>query len=210
MKRILVPTDFSTTAEKALRFATDLASRSGGAVTLYHVYTPVESLLVGTEKTRDQHNKDSARTLLKQLQRLQTKVVADYPNTPVATVLAEGSVIDKIGDFSIIGHFDLVVMGTQGATGLKQKVIGSVAGRFIEKSKIPVLLIPEKYDWQEPTRIVFATNYQSSDKPALSRVLELANVYQAKVTVVHLYDLYEMEEEKERRNLPLLLIYIPI
>lgn len=200
MKRILVPTDFSPTAEKAFRFAVDIASRSGGSVTLYHVYTPVESLFVGTDKTRKQYNRESEVILLKQLHRLRNNVVTDYPNAVVATVLGEGAAVDKILNFTTEENYDLVVMGTQGATGLKENIIGSVAARVIEKSKIPVLLIPEKYDWSEPSRIVFATNYQASDKDVLPKVLDMASLYNARVMVVHLYDLYEMEEEKERKN----------
>src|SRR5690606_37128951 len=70
----------------------------------------------------------------------------------------------------------------------------------IEKSAIPVLLIPEKYDWNEPGNIVFASNYQPFDKAALEEIVRFAELYQAKATVVHLYDLYEMEEEKERKK----------
>lgn len=200
MKRILVPTDFSPTAEKAFRFACDIAARSNAAVTLYHAYTPVESPMAGTEKTRQEYNQETATTLLKQLQRLKNKVAEDYPHTSMSTVLGEGAIVSEILHFTSKAHYDLVVMGTQGVSGISKSIIGSVAARVIEKSAIPVLLIPEKYDWNEPGNIVFASNYQPFDKAALEEIVRFAELYQAKATVVHLYDLYEMEEEKERKK----------
>ncbi|HSN08616.1 MAG TPA: universal stress protein, partial [Hanamia sp.] len=53
------------------------------------------------------------------------------------------------------------------------------------KSKIPVLVVPEKYEWKDPKEIVFATDYHCEDRPALSFTLSVAKVFNANVTVVH-------------------------
>ena len=55
MKRILVPADFSPTAEKAFRFALDIATKTKGTVILYHVYTPEESTFIDTEQKSKQY-----------------------------------------------------------------------------------------------------------------------------------------------------------
>jgi nucleotide-binding universal stress UspA family protein len=43
MKRILIPTDFSTNANNALEYAAEISSLAGAAITLLHVYTPAVS-----------------------------------------------------------------------------------------------------------------------------------------------------------------------
>src|SRR5665647_656620 len=87
MKRILVPTDFSPTAEKAFRFALDLAARARGTIILYHTYIPVESTFVGTEKTRKQYNAQSEANIAKRLQRLKKKVTGDVVDVAVSTIV---------------------------------------------------------------------------------------------------------------------------
>ena len=196
MQRILVPTDFSPTAEKAFRFALDIATKAKGTVILYHVYTPVESTIMDTVQKRKQYNAQTETNLVKRLQRLKKKVTADTADVPVS-IVGRSPVIDNILGFAEHNHIDLIVMGTQGASGLKKIIIGSVAARIVEKTDIPVLLVPEKFEWTEPERVVFITNYLQTDRQALSVVLALAKLYGAAVTVVHLVDVFAKEEKEK-------------
>ena len=197
MKRILVPTDFSPTAEKAFRFALDIATKTKGTVILYHVYTPVESTTIDTVQKRKQYNAQTETNLVKRLQRLKKKVTGNAVDISVSTVLGRTPIIDNILGFAEDNQIDLIVMGTQGGSGLKKAIVGSVAGRIIENSDVPVLLVPEKFEWKEPEQIVFSTNYQKTDKQALSLILSLAKLYAAKVIIVHLYDVYALDEKEK-------------
>ncbi len=197
MKRLLVPTDFSPTAEKAFRFALDIATKSKGTIILYHTYIAVESTFVGTEKTRKQYNKQSEANIVKRLQRLRKKVIGDSTDVPVSTIVGGSPLVDNILGFAELNHIDLIVMGTQGASGLKKTIIGSVAARVLKSSILPVLLVPAKYKLEEPGQIVFATNYQKSDKKALTLVDAMATLYNAEITVLHFLSVHETDAEKE-------------
>ena len=197
MQRILVPTDFSPTAEKAFRFALNIATKAKGTVILYHVYTPVESPFIDTGQKSKQYNTQTETNLVKRLQRLKKKVTAHTADVPVSTIVGRSPVIDNILGFAEHNHIDLIVMGTQGASGLKKMIIGSVAARIVEKTDIPVLLVPEKFEWTEPERVVFITNYLQTDRQALSVVLALAKLYGAALTVVHLVDVFAKEEKEK-------------
>ena len=187
MKKILVPTDFSPTAEKAFRFAANLALKNDGMVVLYHVYTPVESTFVDTPEKRRMYNLQMERNALKRLQRLKTKVAGPSCPIPVDAVVGRSPLKDDILGFAEQNAIDLIVMGTQGASGLKKVVVGSEASRIAKESTIPVLLIPEKFVWKEPVEIVFATNYAPAEMNALTLSIALANVYKAGITVVRLF-----------------------
>jgi nucleotide-binding universal stress UspA family protein len=186
MKRILVPTDFSPTAEKAFRFAVDLASRSKGTIILYHVYTPVESTFVDTEQTRKEYNLRAETNVLKKLQRLRKRVIGNVSDVTVSTIIGRSPLINNILSFADNNHIDLILMGTQGASGLKKNIIGSVAARIIEKSTLPVLLVPAKYELGNPGQFAFATDNRASDKQALRLIEEFANQYGSDITVLHL------------------------
>ena len=187
MKRILVPTDFSPTAEKALRFAVNIASKSKGTVMLYHVYQSINmSTSVDLDKTGKQLNAQTETDLNEKLQRLIKEIVTNNDHLTVNATVGNGSIINNILKFTEKNNIDLIVMGTQGVNGLKKVVMGSVASGIGQKSEIPILLIPEKFEWKDPQQIVFATDYQRSDRQSLALVIDFAKYYNAEVTVVHL------------------------
>lgn len=200
MKRILVPTDFSPTSERAFRFAVDIASRANGTVILNHIYTPVQSTFAGTVKTRALYNTQSETNLLKRLQRLKKKVLTNTPDVHVSTVIGYSPIVDNILGFAEHNKADLIVMGTQGVSGLKKAIIGSTAVRIIERSDIPVLLVPENFKQKEPTHIVFAADTQYTGFKALALTLALAKLYTAAVTVVHLIDPYLTWEDRLKQT----------
>jgi nucleotide-binding universal stress UspA family protein len=72
------------------------------------------------------------------------KKLSDNPKYSKVNITSEirlGDVALLIEDKISNGDFDLLVMGTTGASGLK-KVVGSTASHVIKHSKIPVLTVP--------------------------------------------------------------------
>ena len=187
MKKILVPTDFSPTAEKAFRYALNLALKNNSSVVLYHIYTPVESTFIDTPEKRQMYNIQMEKNELKRLQRLKKKVAGASCPVPVETIIGRSPITNNILGFAEQNSVDLIVMGTQGANGLKKIIVGSEASRIAEESNVPVLLIPERFEWKEPEKIVFATDYRYSEINAIKVSIELAQLYQADITVVHLF-----------------------
>ncbi|MBK8610698.1 MAG: universal stress protein [Chitinophagaceae bacterium] len=200
MKRILVPTDFSPTAERAFRVALDISEKSGGLVILYHAYSPEKNQLISSAEQRELFNKQTEVNLVKKLQRLKKKVTKNTGNIAVSTVLGRSPVVDNILGFAEHNHIDLIVMGTQGASGLRKTIVGSVAAKVADHADIPVLLVPEKYEWKDPEHILFTSNYVSSDKQALAMLLDLAKLYKTGVTVIHLINAYLTATEKEKEK----------
>jgi nucleotide-binding universal stress UspA family protein len=188
MKRILVPVDFSPTSIKAFRYAVEIASKSGGTITLYHLYTPAKSTTVGVFENIRAYNQQLEINNLKRLQRLKKKVLSDGIEVPVSTIVGRPPVVSNILGFAALNQIDMIIMGTQGASGLKKVVVGSVAARIIDKADIPVLLVPEKFQLAPPEKIAFTTTFQRTDRKALPLVFEIASLYDAVVTFVNLRD----------------------
>lgn len=185
MIRILVPTDFSPTAEKAFRFAAQLASNAKGTIILFHINDKKDIPYFETTEKKNKYLTQLETKQLKRLQRLKKKVVSHEMNVIVSTIVSQPPVIKNMLSFAKLNQVELIVMGTQGASGLEKTIIGSVTSNIVEKSDIPVLVVPEKYEWKDPKEIVFATNYHSNDKTALSFTLSFAKVLNADVTVLH-------------------------
>ncbi len=195
MLRILVPTDFSSTAERAFRFAAELASRTKGTIILFHVNLKEEIPYFDSDEKRQEYQQQLQAKQLKRLQRLKKKVISPHMSVIVSTIVSQPPVVKNMLAFAKQNQIELIVMGTQGASGLKKAVVGSTTSQIIEKSNIPVLVVPEKYEWEDPKEIVFATNYHCTDRAALSFTLSVAKVFSADVTVLHVQHIDSNEKD---------------
>lgn len=185
MKRILVPTDFSPTAERAFLYALDLAERSGASVVLYHVYEPLETEFIDNFTKRRLYNEQMERDLQLRLERICAQLVPAGSPVTVLPVLGRSPLIDNILGYAEHHDIDLIVMGTQGASGLKRVLVGTNASRVIHEADIPVLLIPEEFDWKAPEEVIYLTDCLSPDRIAFDRVVFLSKLYHANITVAH-------------------------
>ncbi|GAB2772977.1 universal stress protein [Rhabdobacter roseus] len=199
MKRILVPTDFSPTAEKAFRYALELAAQREGKVYLFHVYTPVESPFIETVEVRREYNLEREQALMHDLHRLRDQLQPQYPQVSVTVVLARSPLVQSTLRFCHENNIDLLVMGTQGASGLKKVLLGTIAARLLEKTEVPLLLVPEEFAWKKPRELVIATTTPQVDLTALSTASQLADCFDARLTAVHLVagEVEELEKVQE-------------
>lgn len=188
MRRILVPVDFSTTSKKAFRFAMEIVSKTDGLVTLYHLFTPAKKNLFGSQKSVEDYNKKTTSNALKRLKRLKKKVLEETgAKVVVNTFIGRTPVINNILGFAEHNHIDMIVMGTQGASGLKKVIIGSVAAKIISESELPVILIPEKFEMKDIENVVYLTDLQKGDKKVLPLVFDFAGLYDASLQIINLF-----------------------
>jgi nucleotide-binding universal stress UspA family protein len=139
-RRLLVPHDFSTHANGALRLAARLVAR-GGRLVVLHVVTPFippAELPTGIAAAyvRPQELVAGAR---RQLERTVAKAL---PSKGGATVECKVEVGDPYDQIVKAGRtMDAIVMSTTGRTGLSHLLIGSVAEKVVRHSPVPVLTL---------------------------------------------------------------------
>jgi nucleotide-binding universal stress UspA family protein len=186
MQKILVPTDFSDNSLKAITYASETAQKSGAIIYLLHVVEPtIDMVNPQPDLFRDEVVKEKSEQL-----QLSQKVVTDnYPGIKIDIELSRGAIISSILDFSEREKMDLIVMGTTGASGLKEIFIGSVAAGVIGKTKIPVLTVPVSYEMEEPDAILFATNQFEKNKNILDKVVAISKLFSAEIHVVVFKDI---------------------
>ncbi len=182
MKKILVPTDFSTCANHAVDFAVQSAKHINGEVILFHALESGGSAYtdyMGVNKEFDQFLINEQRDKLRMIK----KSIEETEGITVGIYLLKGplkeSILQAIDDKEI----DLVVMGTLGASGIKKKIWGSNTAAVIGNTKIPVMVIPFFYEWKKPQKILIATNHFEKEPAILDFVFELADLYMAQVHI---------------------------
>jgi universal stress protein A len=148
VKRIVCPTDFSERAAPAERQAVRLAKALGAELVLAHVGTEAPLWREGfyTPDVRavfESQRKWAADTLA-------DRVVALAADGVVArAVVRVGLPWEEIVRLATDEHADMIVMGTQGRTGLDRLLLGSVAERVIRRAPCPVLTVRPNTEPQE-------------------------------------------------------------
>lgn len=181
MKKILVPIDFSEASENALFFACNLFGLSAIEVTLLHIYgTQSTALLMKSiDGLLIKEAKEKLNALVEKVRAKELKVqlkVQLSKNYPVQSIIALG---EK-------GNFDFIIMGTKGASGIKEVFLGSVAGGVISKSKVPVIVIPANYALNRTKKIVFAVDAIELLKSAnLEPLRLLVKLNDSEINILH-------------------------
>ncbi len=185
MKTILVPTDFSIPADSAIHYAIKLALLWDASIILYHSFIPFETgfyLL----SVSDLENKEAEKILTERLTKMRHSIVKKNPELPISIHVDQGPEGIKILDFCKKSKIDLIVMGTKGASSLKEKLIGSYTAEVMAKAPCPVLAIPNKHKFKIHKKITYATNYSKKDKKILQSLLEFNQIFNAKITILHI------------------------
>jgi len=100
-------------------------------------------------------------------------------------VVSGSPVEDVVTDYAQHNDIDLIVMGTKGATGLKKVVFGSHAAAVINKSDIPVIVVPEFARFTNLKDVVYATDIANL-KDELKTVVSIAKDFNATVHILHI------------------------
>lgn len=138
-KKVLVATDFSEPAGRAVERALDVARRYGAGLHLVHVWEAplvVGGAISGTEFDWITPMERSART---QLDAAVEGLRAE--GVEVTSTLRSGAAWDCIVTLADEVGADLVVVGTHGRTGLRRALMGSVAERVVRHSPVAVLTV---------------------------------------------------------------------
>lgn len=183
MKQILVPTDFSECANNAIDFAIQSSKFLPAKVTLLNSFEVNDSIYTDYMGVNREFNITLLSGTKEKLAKLK-KHIEETDGVIVDTLVSTDSLQEAISKALEQNKFDLVVMGTLGASGLKEKLWGSRTSAVIGKSAIPVMVVPLEYKWQKPKKILFATNQFEKDPAILNYLFELAGLYMASTQVV--------------------------
>jgi nucleotide-binding universal stress UspA family protein len=189
MKKILVPTDFSENALKALKYAINIANSIDASLIVlhaYHVSQGAGSLVSLDQIIQDDREQEmynlihSVKPLLKENIILESHV--KYGNAVDLTIRAAEQL-----------DVDLILMGTTGADAIKKMFMGSTARNIIKNTDKAVLAIPLSYEGDSLTDITLALDNKTlRDNTVLNPLIELIKINNA---ILNLLVVVDDEEE---------------
>ncbi|MBL7862212.1 MAG: universal stress protein [Cyclobacteriaceae bacterium] len=155
INKILVPVDFSTLANNAIQTAIAMSKRQLATITLMYVventyvlFPPEASVAAGALLPQLVHDANqNLGTLAKEL-RVKHDIVVNH-------IVQSGNPADEICRWALHKKMDLIVMGTHGASGLREFFMGSNAYRVVKNAPCPVLTLPGNNQWLDFKKILF-------------------------------------------------------
>ena len=196
MKRILVPTDFSDCANSAAQMALQLAMKNGAELLYLHLAIDEESLphVPGTPTAVIGHEIGQARYKLDNLVH-----VAEAHGVHAKSELVIGAGSERIEDYIDPFAVDWLVMGSHGATGIREAIIGSKTQHVIRNIQIPSLVVKNKPTNKLLARIVFASTFKEDASYALRIVSEFSKLMGCSLHLLFINLLSHLIDEKVAR-----------
>jgi|SRR5690554_1792562 len=190
MIKILFPTDFSNAAENAFFYALQLTRKLNAELVLAHVYELPDlgrALHNTSKEVFEIMEMETLENFKKSVDNLRRKAENNgYGDVDFKHLMAEGQVVPRIVDLAKKENADYIVMGTTGATGLKEVFLGSVAAGVIDNSPCNVLSIPEEVSSKNAIdKIAYLTNYKDEEVVSFNEVNRFAAFFGATVCSMH-------------------------
>ena len=189
MKTILVPTDFSKCATKAMHYALKYAAKNEYNVILAHSVTPAET--VNNNVYNAFYESSYVELKREMLDELTEAVRKKYKmkGDRLRSIVQISYPISSICDIAERENVDMIIMGSQGASGLKGILIGSTASGVIERTSIPVLILPPNVKYTALDKVTLATDFTKKLNSKSSKLFdELCMQLEGPIDIVHVYD----------------------
>ncbi|SMG10884.1 Nucleotide-binding universal stress protein, UspA family [Marivirga sericea] len=213
IKHILVPTDFSDCAMNALEYALKFAKHINpqAEITILNAYTvPLAYADFNIAYDVGESVEDIKKFIDSEFDKIEEKVpmIKDFEYEPVKT---ENYVKDAVEEFCLENDVDLIIMGTKGASGVDEVILGTNAHRVIKAEVAPVLVIPEDARYVDIKNIALSSDYKGIIAELLSPVKAIRQAYASEIHLIHVSaePMLDKEKAEEAKNLELHLKGLP-
>ena len=191
MMKIVLPTDFSENAFHAIAYALKLLQDHTCRFYLVHTYTPPIYRVDYTLGSPGQLGlPDVQRNSVEETLEDTIKTIKPLSNPAKHTFVSHAAFNTLAEEMDSISHkegVDFIVMGTQGATGAMEILFGSNTVQVIQKSAVPVLVIPNDFEYEPPRNILFPTDYEVDyQKAHLDFLLKFSKLEHSKLHILHI------------------------
>ena len=181
MKNLLVPTDFSGPASTALTYAIHLANAFSSELEIVHFYRTIEK--TGRLKSMDPILRREAEDQMNEL--VETHGSDLDKGVQVNTHVYEGYPAAMLAKLAEQKNTDLIVMGTQGASGAIDVFLGSTACAVVRKTDTPTLIVPGKAAFSPIQSVVFAMDDREIKAELLRPLHEICAHFNPKIHLLN-------------------------
>lgn len=195
--KIILSTDFSEENKVLLPYAIDFLKDTGGEIIIFHAY--MDNIFIGSNSypgNMDTDNYFTTEILIEleknsqQIMEEKTQYLVDLikeecaNNITVRPILVSGDPEEELIELSKKENPDLILMGTRGKGG-KRFLEGSLVKSVMTRCDVPMLFIPNGYNWRESKEVVYATDFSENDITTIDRIFNILKPYKPHIHVIH-------------------------
>lgn len=181
-KKIFVPFDFTTTSEQSAKQAVSIARKAGSSITLFHVIT---------DESKDKADQSVIKEKLKESA---NRMIVD--GITFDCQVAAGSIFDEIPKAANSIVNQLMVIGTHGIKGFKQKLLGADMLKLIRKVNIPCLVVQSDCVCREYNPIIFPVGGHEGFESLVEATGMIAKLFSSEV---HLYSVNRKGDQGSKK-----------
>lgn len=182
INRIVFPTDFSETANKAEAHVMNMAKVMGSRLTLLHVFESSSYGMFGKSKGTDSEVLDSIREKVNG----KASDLSSAHGIEVDVVFGTGRIYDQIVNVAQDVEADLIMMGTHGVSGFAEFFAGSNAFKVVTQSPCPVLTIQEARESHGYDNIVLPMDSTNESRQKVVHGISLAKRFGSTLHIANL------------------------
>jgi nucleotide-binding universal stress UspA family protein len=189
MKKILIPTDFSKEAQNAAEVASKIARKFNSELVFLHSIevTSTESINASGAPSNFDSYADSmlVHESIQRANEEMTKLVNDklFEGIMVGQIIKIGSPFNHIYE-AVEEGVDFIIMGTKGASGLSEVLIGSNTEKVVRRARCPVLSVKAQVEESVFDSIVYATTMDPHESKVIKCLKDIQSVFNSKIYVV--------------------------
>lgn len=177
--KIILPLDFSENSKRALEFSIFLADKKHASITLVHVIELVYDFASQAAVILDTMHRD-AESMMK-------KIIEEHRSSGIQFdyVIQEGTASITIARIAEELKATLIVMGTQGASGIKKAFVGSTTVNTIKEAKVPVLVVPAGSHVAQIKKVTLALEFTNQEEGFIDWVVMMSEKWRLGLEFLH-------------------------
>lgn len=178
--KIIVPIDFSQNSIQALEFTIFTAAKKHVKITLVHVLEVVYDFASQSALALDSMYADAQKML--------ENIVEKYQTTEIEM---DFQILDGVASISVARiaqetEADLIVMGTQGASGIKKALIGTTTVNLIREANCPILVIPAQAHVAEIKKLTLALEFANHEEKFIDWIIAMSLRWKLGLEILHI------------------------
>lgn len=170
MKKIIVPIDFSVHSEYALKAAVLLAKNNDATIYALHMLDIQE---ISLSESASYHQEKTLFFLKLAEKRFKDFLQKDYlKDVNIVPVVKHYKVFSEINAIAQEVNADIIIMGSHGASGLKEFFVGSNTEKVVRYATLPVLIVKNEFTNFDFNDVVVTTDFSEKSIPTYKKILK--------------------------------------
>lgn len=188
--KILIPTDFSDNAKVALDYA--IANFPKASFTLLHITYLQQAgatMVVDVNLELKEQGEKRMNAYVEELNKA-------FPDKNIKGKVEMGYFSETIIEELEVDDYDLLVLGTKGASGVKEVLIGSNTADAIKHVECKMIVVPHQTKIQPPKHILLSSDFTSESLKLEYKIIDgLRELFNAEIDLLHVFKSFERLED---------------